>query len=162
MSLPRGPRMGIDVGSVRVGLAASDPDGLVATPVATLDPQDLPRIVTEVRERGAHVVYVGLPRHLSGVEGSAAATARGYAGKLAAEVAPVEVRLVDERMSTVAATAALRESGRPGRRQRAVVDQAAAVVILQGALDVERATGLRAGEQVPLDDDDAVTTKTEQ
>lgn len=162
MSLPRGARLGIDVGSVRVGLAASDPDGLVATPVATLEPNDRARVVTEVRERGAQVVYVGLPRHLSGVEGSAAGEARGYAERLAVEVAPVEVRLVDERMSTVAATAAMRASGRPGRRQRAVVDQVAAVVILQGALDAERATGDRAGERVPLDDDGAVTTKTEQ
>lgn len=163
MTLARGPRLGIDVGSVRLGLAASDPDGLVATPVATLDPQDGARVVTEVRERGAHVVYVGLPRHLSGAEGAAAAAARGYAEALAVQVAPVEVRLVDERMSTVAATAAMRASGRPGRRQRAVVDQAAAVVILQGALDVERATGHRAGELVPLGDDGAVTmTKTEQ
>src|SRR5690625_4924854 len=110
MSLPRGARLGIDGGSGRGSLAAGDQDGLVATPVPTLEPADRARVVTEVRERGAQVVYVGLPRHLSGVEGSAAGEARGYAERLAVEVAPVEVRLVDERMSTVAATAAMRAS----------------------------------------------------
>ena len=148
MSVPRGPRLGVDVGAVRVGLAASDPDGLVATPVATLGPEDFASIVSEARERDAGVVYIGLPRHLSGAEGTATDAARRFAVVLAAHVAPVEVRLVDERMSTVVATAALRAAGRPGRRQRAVVDQAAAVVILQGALDAERATGQRAGERV--------------
>lgn len=160
MSLPRGPRLGIDVGSVRVGLAASDPDGLIATPVATVDPGDRARVVREVCERGAAVVYVGLPRHLSGAEGAAAGSARAYAISLAGEVFPVEVRMVDERMSTVSATSALREAGRAGRRQRSVVDQAAAVVILQGALDAERATGSRAGERVAARPD--AETKTEQ
>jgi len=159
VSLPRGPRLGLDVGTVRVGLAASDPDGLVATPVATLDPGDRSRVVNEVCERGATVVYVGLPRHLSGAEGTSAALAREYARSLAGEISPVEVRMVDERMSTVSATAAMRAAGRPGRKQRSVVDQAAAVVILQGALDAERATGARVGEQVVAQQDDE--TKTE-
>ncbi len=152
----RGPRLGVDVGSVRVGLAASDPDGLIATPVATLPrgTGDLATIVDEVRERGARTVYVGLPRHLSGAEGASASAARAYALALARAVAPVQVRLVDERMSTVSAHRALAASGRPGRRHRSVVDQAAAVVILQDALDAERATGRRPGERVgaePLD-----------
>src|SRR5690606_37662130 len=95
VSLPRGPRLGLDVGTVRVGLAASDPDGLVATPVATLDPGDRSRVVNEVCERGATVVYVGLPRHLSGAEGTSAALAREYARSLAGEISPVEVRMVD-------------------------------------------------------------------
>jgi putative Holliday junction resolvase len=155
----RGARLAVDVGSVRVGLAASDPDGLVATPVATLArdtrppapgdlPGDLGQIVAEVAERGAAAVYVGLPRHLSGTEGAAAAAARAYAGVLAQAVAPVPVRLVDERMTTVTAHQALRASGRSGRRHRAVVDQAAAVVILQTALDAERSSGRRPGERV--------------
>lgn len=155
MSLPRAPRLGVDVGAVRVGLAASDPDGLVATPVATLAPEDVGAVVAEVRERGAGVVYVGFPRHLSGAEGPATQAARRYAVVLAQQVAPVEVRLVDERMSTVVATAALRAAGRPGRRQRAVVDQAAAVVILQGALDAERTAGGRVGERVAQDETNA-------
>ena len=112
---------------------------------------DLDSIVSEVRERGAQTVYVGLPRHLSGAEGASAAAARAYASTLAQAVAPVPVRLVDERMSTVSAHRALLASGRPGRQHRSVVDQAAAVVILQDALDAERATGRRPGERVGAD-----------
>ena len=158
----RGVRLAVDVGSVRVGLASSDPDGILATPVATLArdavragrgkaPTDVARIVTEVSVRRAAVVYVGLPRHLSGVEGSASVAARGYAVALARAIAPVRVWLVDERLSTVTAHQALHASGRPGRLHRQVVDQAAAVVILQAALDAERATGLRSGERVDAD-----------
>lgn len=157
--LVRGARIGVDVGTVRVGLAASDPDGLIATPVATVprapvpkepggNPADLTQIAHEVSERGARVVYVGLPRHLKGTEGAASAAAREYAAALARTVAPVEVRLVDERMTSVTAHQALHASGRAGRKHRAVVDQVAAVVILQSALDAERASGARAGELV--------------
>lgn len=149
----RGARLAVDVGSVRVGLAASDPDGLVASPVETVPRdvargQDVRRIAELVEERAVAVVYVGLPRHLSGRESSSSGVARTYAGELASAVAPVPVRLVDERMSTVSAHQALHAAGRPGRRHRSVVDQAAAVVILQAALDGERATGRRSGEPV--------------
>ena len=153
--LPRGVRVGVDVGSVRVGVAASDPDGLIATPVETVprepgadDAAHLAHVAGLVAERGAVVVYVGLPRQLSGAEGSASALVRNYGGALARAVAPVPVRLVDERMSTVTAHRAMHASGRPGRRHRQVVDQVAAVVILQAALDGERATGARSGERV--------------
>ncbi|WP_286219513.1 Holliday junction resolvase RuvX [Paraoerskovia sediminicola] len=155
--LPRGPRLAVDVGNVRVGLAASDPDGLLATPVETLARDlrtdgswgsDLERIATEVRDRGAAVVYVGLPRLLSGEQGSAATGARAYAEQLADGIAPVPVRMVDERLTTVSAHQALRASGREGRTHRSVIDQAAAVIILQSALDVERASGQRSGELI--------------
>ncbi|MGO1316538.1 MAG: Holliday junction resolvase RuvX [Cellulomonadaceae bacterium] len=154
--LPRGARLGVDYGQVRVGVAASDPDGLMATPVETLRrdlpdgdavPADVTAIAQLVHERAAVVVYVGLPRHLSGSEGEAARHARSYALDLARHV-DAEVRLVDERMSTVSAHSALYSSGRAGRKHRAVVDQAAAVVILQSALDRERTTSQRAGERV--------------
>ncbi|WP_407342847.1 Holliday junction resolvase RuvX [Pengzhenrongella phosphoraccumulans] len=148
----RGVRLGVDVGSVRVGFATSDPDGLIATPIDTLPrATSLARIVREVGERGAVIVYVGLPVHLSGAEGSASEAARNYAGALATAIAPVVVRMVDERMSTVSAHRALHESGRSGRSHRQVVDQAAAVVILQSALEKERVTGSRAGELVEGD-----------
>lgn len=155
----RGPRVAVDVGSVRVGVAASDPDGLVATPVETVprDEHDVARIAEIAADRSAVVVYVGLPRHLSGAEGSASAAARSYAVGLARSLAPVPVRLVDERMTTVTAHQALHASGRPGRRHRAVVDQVAAVMILQGALDAERATGTRPGELVGLGADEQDT-----
>ena len=156
----RGVRLSVDVGSVRVGLAASDPDGLIATPVATLArdtsgkgaaPTDIATLVREVGERRVGVVYVGLPRHMSGLEGAASEAARAYAVQLAQAISPVPVRMVDERMSTVSAHQALHAAGRSGRSHRQVVDQAAAVVILQSALDAESATGRRPGERVVVD-----------
>lgn len=156
-ALRRGVRVGVDVGAVRVGVARSDPDGLLATPVATVRREGGPddpggpgfdEVVEIVRTSSAVVVYVGLPRQLSGREGSATAAVRTYSGALARAVAPVPVRLVDERLSTVAAHQALHASGRPGRRHRGVVDQVAAVMILQAALDAERTSGGAVGEVV--------------
>ncbi|QIM21041.1 Holliday junction resolvase RuvX [Phycicoccus sp. HDW14] len=154
----RGVRLGVDVGSVRVGVARSDPDGVLATPLETVPrtaegpaaagDEDLERVAALVLEHEAVRVVVGLPRSLSGEQGPAADRARTYASVLAARIAPVPVRLVDERLSTVEAHRALRDSGLAGRRQRAVVDQAAAVLILQSALDAERTTGTPAGERV--------------
>jgi putative Holliday junction resolvase len=151
-----GIRVGVDVGTVRVGIAASDPDGVLASPVTTLardvaGDADIDAIADLAREHGATLVVVGLPRTLRGEEGQAAAAARDYAVRLAARVAPLEVRLVDERLSTVSATRDLRAGGVPGRRQRAVVDQAAAVVVLQAFLDAERGTGVPGGESVVID-----------
>ena len=153
-----GTRLGVDVGEVRVGVAASDRSGLLATPVETLPrgDDDLRRLVDLVAEHEAVEVVVGLPRSLSGQEGPAAAKARAYAEELVAALAVAgsgaTVRLCDERMSTVTATHQLREQGgrgkKHGKKRRAVVDQAAAVVILQNALDTERATGAPPGEQV--------------
>jgi putative Holliday junction resolvase len=141
------------VGSVRVGLAASDPGGVLATPVETIDRDllsgaDLGVIAAAVQERQALEVFVGLPRSLSGDEGPAAQVARAYAVALAARVSPTPVRLVDERMTTIDAHRQLRDSGMAGRAQRAVVDQAAAVLILQTALDAEKSSGRPAGELV--------------
>ncbi len=148
-----GSRIGVDVGSVRVGLATCDPGGLLATPLTTLErdeagQRDLDRLAAIVAEAGAVEVVVGLPRSLDGGEGPAAEAARRYAAWVAARVAPVPVRLVDERLTTVDAHRFLRDSGVPGRRQRSVVDQAAAVLILQNALDAERATGRPPGASV--------------
>ncbi|MEO7234407.1 MAG: Holliday junction resolvase RuvX [Lapillicoccus sp.] len=149
-----GVRLGVDVGSVRVGLAASDPAGIFATPVATLARDttdghtDVVRIAETAREVDAVEIVVGLPRLLSGAEGEAARLARAYALDLAAAVAPVPVRLVDERLTTVDAHRRLRESGVAGRSQRDVVDQTAAVLILQSALDGERASGRAPGSRV--------------
>lgn len=152
MSSPRpGVRVGVDVGAARVGVAASDPSGTFASPVQTLarDPEggaDLVAVAGLVAERGAMEVVVGLPLLLSGQEGEAARLARAYAAELARRVAPIAVRLVDERLTTVAAHKRLRDSGVPGRGQRAVVDQAAAVLILQSALDAEAGSGRPPGE----------------
>ena len=148
----RGVRLGVDVGDVRIGVAASDPSGMIATPVETVarGRGDLARLRALALEHGAVEVVVGLPRSLSGGEGPAAAKARGFARELVDLLGPdgVAVRLCDERLSTVSAEAVLREQGRKGKKRRAVVDQAAAVVILQNALDTERGTGRPAGEHV--------------
>lgn len=148
-----GVRLGIDVGSVRVGVAASDPSGVLATPVETVrrGRGDLDRIADIAVDRAAVEVLVGLPRSLSGRAASGSATdARGFAVALARRLAPVPVRLVDERLSTVAATADLRSAGVRGPRARQVVDQAAAVVLLQAALDTERSSDRAPGEPVPV------------
>jgi putative Holliday junction resolvase len=150
-AVPGGVRLGIDPGDARIGVAASDPSAFLATPVETVarGKGDLDRLATLVVEHGAVLVYVGLPRSLSGSEGPAAGRVRTFAAQLASRVDPVPVRLYDERLSTVSAEAMLRERGRKGRKRRAVVDQAAAVVILQAALETERSTGRLPGEQVP-------------
>ena len=145
-----GVRIGVDVGSVRVGLARTDPSALVVVPVETVrrGQGDLSRIAEVVGETGAVEVIVGLPRTLRGEEGAAADAARQYAAAIAQRVAPVPVRLVDERLSTVSAHRTLREAGVRGRRHRPVIDQMAAVVILQSALDAERASGREPGTLV--------------
>jgi len=143
----KGRRVGVDVGEVRIGVAVSDPDGRLATPVETVsaDTAALDRIAQIVAEHEPIEVVVGLPVSLSGREGPAAARVRAYAERLADRVHPVPVRMVDERLTTVSAERALRESGRKGRSRRAVVDQAAAVEILQSALDAERTRGAPIG-----------------
>lgn len=146
-----GVRVGVDVGSVRVGVAASDPAGVLATPIATLrrdrrGESDIDELAGLVAERDAVEVLVGNPRGLSGRDGAAAALAAGYARALAARIAPVRVRLVDERFSTVTATRGLRAAGARGRAVRQSVDAAAAVVLLQAALDTERSTGSPPGD----------------
>ena len=148
-----GVRLGLDPGDARIGVARSDPSGFLATPVETVrrGKGDLARIARLVAEEEAMEIIVGLPRSLSGGEGPAAVKTRAFADRLAVRVAPVPVRLVDERLTTVSAEAMLRDRGKKGQQRRAVVDMAAAVMILQHALDTERSTGSPAGEPVEGD-----------
>jgi putative holliday junction resolvase len=144
-----GVRLGVDVGSVRVGVARSDPEGLLATPLVTLrrGRTDLADLAALAAEHAAVEVVVGLPRTLADREGKAAKTATSYARRLAEQLGPeVKVRLVDERLSTVAAQRDLRANGIDTRKGRKVIDQAAAVIILQGALDAERTAGKAPGQ----------------
>lgn len=145
-----GTRLAVDVGQVRIGVAKCDPGGLLASPLATLrrGRGDLDQLAALASEHGVIEVIVGLPAGLSGREGPSAADARSFAAALAGRLAPVPVRLVDERFTTTLAHGALRQGGRDSRQRRTVVDQAAAAVILQGALDTERATGQPAGHLV--------------
>ena len=161
----RGIRIGIDVGSVRVGVARTDPDGLLAVPVTTITrPKavavgraDLDALADLVAEYEPLEVVVGLPLGLDGQEGAAAAAARAYAGELAGVLAGrgllVALRLVDERLSTAEAARGMREAGRNSREGRSVVDQAAAVIIVQHAVDAEKSTGTPPGTVLePLKD----------
>jgi putative holliday junction resolvase len=151
-----GVRLGLDPGDARIGVARSDPTGFLATPLETVkkgrgDLARLQAIVAEIAEESTMLeVVVGLPRSLMGGENPATAKVRNFAASLARRVAPVPVRLVDERLTTVSAEAMLRDRGRKGQDRRAVVDMAAAVVILQHALDSERASGTAPGEIVEV------------
>lgn len=149
-----GVRIGIDPGDARIGVARSDPSGFLATPVETVSrgKGDVRRIARLVAEAEAIEVVAGLPRSLKGGEGPSAAKVRDFVDRLARRLAPVPVRLVDERLTTVSAESVLREQGRKGQKRRAVVDQVAAVVILQHALDTERTSGRVPGEVVLVDD----------
>lgn len=143
-----GVRLAVDVGSVRVGVARSDPGGILASPLTVLRSGRLDELATLVAGADAIEVIVGLPTSLSGREGAAAAAARGFAAELASRLAPVPVRLVDERFTTTQAHDALRRGGKDSRARRGTVDAAAAAVLLQGALDTERATGNPPGHLV--------------
>jgi putative Holliday junction resolvase len=134
---------GVDVGTVRVGVARSDPRGVLAVPVATLTRDrrratDLDQLVALVAEYEAAGIVVGLPRTLADREGSSAQLARDYGAQLAARVAPVPVAYVDERLTTVSAQRKLQQGGVRGREGRAVIDQMAAVELLQHWLDLRR------------------------
>lgn len=142
----RGTRIGIDVGTVRVGVAMSDPHGMLATPVSTVQrgAGDVAMVLAIGAEHEAIEYIVGLPLALSGRETASTGDAKGFARALA-EATDIPVRLVDERLTTVSANAALRASGRSSKGSRPVVDQVAAVIILQHALDFERQSGITLG-----------------
>lgn len=149
--LERGTRIAVDVGSVRVGVARSDPDGILAVPETTLprDARTFEAIRVIVVDYDAVIVYVGLPLGLDGQVGAAGIAAEDFATALAQAIS-VPVHLVDERLSTVTAQRSLQEAGRTTRESRGYVDQAAAVVILEAALARERADGTRAGRAVTV------------
>jgi putative Holliday junction resolvase len=147
-----GRRLGIDAGKARVGVAVSDPSGLLATPVETLqrtDPGLLERISSYVAEFDAIEVVIGLPLNLSGAYTPSTEDALALAREIAQAV-EIPVVMLDERLTTVSAHAVLRESGKKQRGTRSVIDQVAAVMVLQHSLDSERASGFPAGK--PLAD----------
>jgi len=151
-----GVRVAVDVGTVRIGVAASDPTGMLASPVTVVrrdrrQGTDLDELAALIAERDAVGVVVGLPRTLRDTDSASTIDARDYAAALARRIAPVPVRLVDERLTTVTAARDLRSSGRSARTSRASIDAAAAVVLLDAALDRERSTGEPAGDPVLLE-----------
>lgn len=140
-TLPTGVRLGLDWGGARIGVAACDASGMLAYPVETVsaasDPY--PRLLQLVEDYRPVAIVMGLPLTLAGVPGIAAQAIGAQATALARLVAPVGVYLIDERLTTAAATKRLRAAGRDSRRQRGVVDQVAAMAILEQVLDAERA-----------------------
>jgi putative Holliday junction resolvase len=154
---PQGIKLGVDVGTVRVGVAICDRDSILATPYKTLDRNakknsDVRVIANLVQELGAVQVIVGLPRTMKGEERTSAKMATDYALLLADELAArglaVPVNLVDERLSSVTAHRNLHEAGMSGRNHRKVVDQVAAAGILQHAIDMQKARGADVGSRV--------------
>ncbi len=154
---PQGIKLGVDVGTVRVGVALCDRDGILATPYKTLDRNpkknsDVRVIAALVQELGAVQVIVGLPRTMKGEEHASARMATDYAELLAGELESrgldVPVCLVDERLSSVTAHRNLHEAGMSSRNHRKVVDQVAAAGILQHAIDMQKARGTDVGSRV--------------
>jgi putative Holliday junction resolvase len=146
----RGRRLGVDVGTVRIGVATSDPDGTLATPVETVrrdrSNKHLRRLAQLADELEAVEVVVGLPRTLADRSGPSATDAIELAEQLARRIAPTPVRLSDERLTTVSAQRSLRDAGVRAKGQRAMIDQAAAVGILQNWLDQRRVALAAHGE----------------
>lgn len=142
----RGTRIGIDVGKARVGVSKCDPDGMLATPIETVQRTDqaIARILEIADDYSTLEFVVGLPMNLRGEETPSTQDARDFAADLAAK-SGLDVRMVDERLSTVSAHSALRASGRNQKNSRSIVDQVAAVVILQHAIDTEKRSGTVPG-----------------
>jgi putative holliday junction resolvase len=151
-----GVRLGVDVGSVRIGVAASDPEGIMAFPVETVatGEGDAARVAAIALERGAISIFVGMPRTLAGRDGASAEMAEGFARKVA-ELTSADVRLIDERFSTTTASRALTGAGKSAKKQRQIIDQAAAVVILESALDIDRQGNLgKVTRSIPREGND--------
>ncbi len=145
-------RLGVDVGSVRIGVARSDALGALALPLETVprshNGADVARLVRLVRDYEAIEVIVGLPLHLAGGEGKSAQDARRFALRLQNRLPKVRVALLDERLSSSQAHGLLSEAGISTRRQRNIVDQVAAQVILEQALATESSSGVAPGEPI--------------
>ncbi|WP_091233378.1 Holliday junction resolvase RuvX [Microbacterium sp. 3J1] len=150
----RGVRLGVDVGRARVGVARCDPDGMLAVPVETVPRAEeaIDRLAAIAEEHAPLEFVVGLPVNLRGADTASTTDAREFAAALQRRTG-IAVRLVDERLSTVTAHAALRSSGRTQKNSRSIVDQIAAVVLLQQAIDTEKSTGNPPGATVPLDEE---------
>lgn len=143
--MQQGRRLAFDYGDVRIGVAVSDRDSILATPVETLltKREDLwDRIFSLLAEYEPVHLYVGRPVHLSGNESDSTSKAEAFAGELR-ERFDIEVTMIDERLSTVSAQRSLREAGLSTRDSKSAIDQAAAVAILEMAIDMEKSQAKR-------------------
>ena len=158
-SMLRGVRFGVDVGSVRIGVAKCDPDGMLATPLETIAAGEtaIPKIIDLIKEHAPIAVYVGNPLSLNGQVTQSTIEASEFALELVSaisshpEIGEIEVRLIDERLSTVSAQRGLHEVGRTQKSSREVIDQAAAIIILEHALESEKRQGDFAGKEVVVE-----------
>ena len=154
----RGVRLAMDVGTVRIGVAKCDPDGMLAVPLETIvaGEQAIARAIELIRDQRPIVVYVGNPISLKGQATASTDAAIEFAQALVAEVSrsldigALSVRMIDERLSTVSAHRGLHEAGRTHKSSREVIDQAAAIVILEHALESEKRQGTFVGREVVL------------
>ncbi len=138
--MQRGRRIAFDYGDVRIGVAVSDPDSILASPLTTLksDSKTLPKEILAIFEEIEPVqIFVGKPALLSGNSGSASEKAEEFAKRLSALI-DVEILMVDERMSTVSAARNLREAGKNAKDSKSSIDMAAAVAILEFAIDLQK------------------------
>nr|WP_155048699.1 Holliday junction resolvase RuvX [Microbacterium sp. ZXX196] len=144
----RGVRLAVDVGRARVGVARCDPDGMLAVPVETVarDDRSVARLAELAGEHAPIEIMVGLPLNMRGEDTPSTQDARAFAAELGAALPGTPIRLVDERLSTVSAHTALRQAGRSQKKSRSIVDQVAAVVFLQHAIDTEKRLGTAPGE----------------
>jgi putative Holliday junction resolvase len=147
----QGARLAIDYGERRIGIAKSDNSRLIASPVITLDNGESTDVYSAIKdivtESNAMLIYIGLPLHLSGKESASSEKARVFAGLLKQQLPPeIQIRLLDERLTTSSAVGELRNAGLKGSRES--IDQLAAVKILEFALEVERLSGKAAGHEV--------------
>jgi len=154
----RGVRLAMDVGTVRIGVAKCDPDGMLAVPLETIAAGDraITRAMEIIKDQQAIVVYVGNPISLKGEATASTQAAIEFAQALFAEISKsveksnVSVRMIDERLSTVSAQRGLHEAGKTHKSSREVIDQAAAIVILEHALESEKRQGEFVGREVVL------------
>jgi len=138
--MKRGRRIAFDYGDVRIGVAVSDPDSILSSPLITLKTTDK-RLVKQISQILSDIepvaIYVGRPALLSGLDGSATEKASEFVALLAT-LTQVPIELIDERMSTISAARSLRDAGRNAKESKDAIDMAAAVAILDFALDIEK------------------------
>lgn len=166
MSMRTGVRLGLDVGTVRIGVARSDERGIVCLPVETVhvqrDHSEIDDLLDIIDEYDPIEIVVGLPRHLKGTEGQNAHMARSVANRIAARWRGGRICMVDERLTSNQAHSRLRDSKVETHRHREMVDQVAAQIILELALESERISGTPPGQTVSLGDPSLSSGKAER
>ena len=138
--MQRGRRIAFDYGDARIGVAASDQDSILVSPIITLTSSSrslIKEIVEILEEINPIAIYVGKPTNLNGVDSTATSKVLNFVEDLK-EITEIPITLVDERMSTVSASRSLREAGIDSKNSKSIIDMAAAVGILEFAITIEK------------------------